>query len=125
MLTSVQLSRELRSDAAAPRELVVVPLLEPGALVCDTDALRRLRGIVCLVLRDLTQPAPAAAGAAAPGIGAGAREQRPPAHCEDEDEATEAAAVAAAGFKAPRVLRPDWRVRAHGCCMCGWQAGRS
>ncbi|KAG2442392.1 hypothetical protein HXX76_002478 [Chlamydomonas incerta] len=89
------LSEELRTDAAAPRELVVVPLLDAAALARCGEAQQRLRGVVRLVLRDLTEPVAAADVAA--GAGAGAV----------EDEAKSGTAP----FTAPRVLRPDWQVR--------------
>eukprot|EP00198_Chlamydomonas_reinhardtii_P002546 XP_001691882.1 predicted protein [Chlamydomonas reinhardtii] len=47
-------SHRLRANAAAPRELVVVPLLDDAALR-DSDIAQHLDGIACLVLRALSE----------------------------------------------------------------------
>ncbi|KAG2448157.1 hypothetical protein HYH02_006742 [Chlamydomonas schloesseri] len=82
-----------KDGASPPRELVVVPVLDPDALERCTQAAQRLRGIVCLVLRELTQPVSVPAAAAGEGTRA------------------EVAEGPAPGFAAPRELRPDWQVR--------------
>ena len=65
-----QHSHRLRSDAAAPRELVVVPLLDESALEepVNEGARRRLNGIAGLVLRDLTAAVEREARALAPRL---------------------------------------------------------
>lgn len=53
-LPYLQHSHRLRANAAAPRELVVVPLLDDAALR-DSDIAQHLDGIACLVLRALSE----------------------------------------------------------------------
>ncbi|KAG2442391.1 hypothetical protein HXX76_002477 [Chlamydomonas incerta] len=97
-----ELSEELRTDAAARRELVVVPLLDAAALQRCGEAHKRLRGIVRLVLRDLTVPVVAAAGAATAAADGAAGTVE---HVDGDQQDT----AAVLDLTQPRWLRANWQ----------------
>ncbi len=106
-----QLAHRLRSGAAAaPRELVVVPLLDEAALGGCGEAAARLQGVARLVLRELTEPiAEEAASDAVAVAAAGAAGEAAPAGAAGQD-VEERGAEALPSIVQPRVLRPGWQV---------------